>query len=187
MKSLFIWIIAGLALFFLTTYAINGFMGVKADMAKHNGTYGSISYVDVYEDFDFFDIALENAMFYPKAGGGYEYKIVYPRAIEFDGTTHKYNLLVNNTPCRITESSGSQLRGSWTQSFYDLSWNSQHICNITLNVRFIFSHTTITLIIETDITAKDYGYLRQYISVDGLKVRIINELYNSPQLEEIPA
>lgn len=187
MKSLILYVLATFALFFLTSTAINGFIGVKADMAKHNGTYGNSQYIDIYEDFDFYDISLDNPMFYPKAGGGYEFRIDYPKAIEFDGTTNKYNLLVNNTPCRITESSGSQLRGSWIQSFYDLSWDSQHICDITLTIRFIFSHTTITLLIETDITAKEYGYLRQYISVDGLRVRIIAEQYNTPQLAEVPA
>lgn len=177
-----IYVVTLVALYLLATTAIYGYLGVQDDKSKHNGTYGKIEYVDIYKDFNVFELDLKDVVFY-KGIDGYVYSKEFDTVIDFDGTSNKFNLLINNTPCNTTISNAGQLYGIWHRTFDDL--NGIRSCDFTLNIRFQFTVSKIILTVETKMTEKDFGYLVQFINVNGFKLRIIDEQYNASQNDVI--
>lgn len=180
LTEVIIMVLLAVASYFLVTSALTDFMRVQADKAKHNSTWGSIRVVDVFEDFNAFDIEVDEPIF-QRNGTHYEIAREFRVPFEFDGTVHKYNLLFNNQPADSTLSTGPQLQATYKLAFWDLQ--GRPVTSMDIGIRFVFSVTRVYLTLTTEINITQLGYLNQYLMVNGLKLRLIDEQYNSAPLE----
>lgn len=166
--------------YFLVTTALTGLFLVQADKAKRNSTTGSLAVVDVFEDFNAFDITVTDPIF-QSSGGKFEIAREYRTVYDFDGTLNKYNLLFNDQPADKTISSGPQLNATYNLAFWDLE--GKPVTSMSINIRFVFSATRIYLTLSTEINTTQLGFLNQYLQVNGLKLRLIDEQFNSKPIE----
>ena len=159
----------------LSFHAVTDLLNVRADMARQSATHGRITHVNMYEEFTAFDIRLTDIVFY-KVGNEYVFTREFNTTYQFNGTVNKYNLLVNDRPAARTVSNAGNLVGFHELGFFDL--NGGQICIVPLEIRFTFSVSRITVRISSTVSDENFGYLRQYVEINGIHLRLIEEQFN---------
>lgn len=141
-----------------------------------NSVTGSPTIHKPYEDFDFYDYKLDQIVWYQNEDGSYYYEITYPTSVKFEGAEGKYQLLVNNSPCKKTSSTNGRLQGIYEKAFKDI--DGKETDKITFEINFAFYSSKITLTINTTATTDSIGLVREYVDVNGFELRIISSVYN---------
>jgi hypothetical protein len=168
----------------LTLITIPQYMEMRADMAEMSYTNGSISYVDIFEDYNVYDMELGREVQFYKEGTAYVYTKDIPKRVEdFKGDEKKYNLLVNDKPCDVTLSAGATLYGLYELKF--IGMDGEDVCAMALEIRIVFSISKVSLKITSYVSEDDYGLLAQYIAVEGLNLRLIDGQYSKTQLPSV--
>jgi hypothetical protein len=172
----------GFAVFVLVPISIQGFLGMQQDKAKTNAIYGTIRNVDVYADFDAFNLNIPDPIFYLCAESGlYKIQYTFGTSTDFNGTRNKYNLLVNNKPTANTLSVGGSLFGQYKQVFYDIRGNE--LSTVVLDITIHFYVNKITVEISADMTPSQNALMRMVIEKEGgLVLRIIDQQYSLTDL-----
>jgi len=143
----------------------------KTNVSK---TYGELNEHDLYEDFNVFDCDLSNAIFY-QTTTGYEYTTTIPKAVEFNGSTSKYNVLVNDQPSSNEQSSAGILTAKNTINYYGIDGN---LLNQTvLTIEFKFYQSRVEIVIKNTNTAEQQALFLEYMQFNGLKIRTIESQY----------
>lgn len=137
-------------------------------------TYGELNKHDLYEDFNVFDCDLSNAIFYQTVTG-YEYTTTIPKAVEFNGNTSKYNVLVNDQPSINEQSSAGILTAKNTINYYGIDGNE--INQTVLTIEFKFYQSKVEISIKNANTAEQQALFLEYIAFNGLKIRTIEAQY----------
>lgn len=143
-------------------------------------TNGELVVKDPYEDFNYYEYSLKDFSWYKSEDGNYYYHKNYATSLEFDGTNESYVLLVDNVPCKQTESQNGRLKGYSNIKFYDVDNNLR--ANIDLTISFTFYASNIDLRIDTNATDKGILLLNEYIKVNGFNLRIINKVYTNNEI-----
>ena len=90
-------------------------------------------------------------------------------------------MLVNNSPTTITQSNKGRLYGQTSLIFEDVDGNL--IDKVDMEIYFTFyNNSHIVLKIVTNATNVNVGLVNNYVKVNGLKLRIIENAYYSSQL-----
>lgn len=148
---------------------------VKNRKLRTSETYGNLSYVDPYADFNLFDMNLDNIEFYSDEELRY-FNTSFPvKNVEFDAENNHYNLLVNNSPANAEQSSYGFLVADYDLYFQNL--NGEIVGSVTMNFVVKVYVSKIDLEVKVNANEEDFGYLLEYIKVNGLKLRIIEEQY----------
>lgn len=137
-------------------------------------TYGELNEHDLYEDFNVFDCDLSSAIFYQTITG-YEYTTTIPKAVEFNGSTSKYNVLVNDQPSTNEQSSAGILTAKNTINYYGIDGNE--INQTVLTIEFKFYQSKVEISIKNTNTAEQQALFLEYIAFNGLKIRTIEAQY----------
>ena len=137
--------------------------------------FGTLEEHDLYEDFNVFDCDLSSATFYQAEGGGYEYTTTIPKAVPFDGSKNKYNVLVNNQPSTAEQSTAGILTAKNTINYYGVEGNEIQQTTLTIEMRFYQSRVQIS--IANSNTAEQQALFLEYIQFNGLKLRTIEAQY----------
>lgn len=141
------------------------------------GAVGEVVVHDPYEDFNFYEYDLDKIVWYQTEEGTYKFDITYDTALRFEGSEKKYQLLVNNTPCSTTSSTNGRLYGLFKKQFKNLDGEVTDTFDIEINFSFLSSKIMLTL--KTVATPENIGILREYVNVNGFKLRIIETIYVS--------
>ena len=148
---------------------------VKNRKLRTSETYGNLSYVDPYADFNLFDMNLDNIEFYSDGELRY-FNTSFPvKNVEFDAENNHYNLLVNNSPANAEQSSYGFLVADYDLYFQNL--NGEIVSSVTMNFVVKVYVSKIDLEVKVNANNEDFGYLLEYIKINGLKLRIIEEQY----------
>jgi len=137
-------------------------------------TYGELNEHDLYEDFNVFDCDLSSAIFYQTITG-YEYTTTIPKAVEFNGSTSKYNVLVNDQPSTNEQSSAGILTAKNTINYYGIDGNE--INQTVLTIEFKFYQSKVEISIKNTNTAEQQALFLEYMQFNGLKIRTIEAQY----------
>lgn len=138
--------------------------------------HGSPEIHDPYEDFNFFEYDLGNIVWYQQEDGGYAYTETYNTSVKFQGGEDKYILLVNDKPCNKTSSANGRLHGELIKQFRDL--DGQVTDTFNFDIDFTFESSVITVAVSVDATPDNIGVIREFVSINGFDLRIINNIYN---------
>lgn len=140
-------------------------------------TRGEMSISDPYENFNIYDLTVEDISFYQAENGSFYLNKTYNKHFDFDGTNKNYIMLVNNQPCDVTYSTAGQIQGKTT--LYVKDTNGNHITSFDLSFLFTFyGNEKTTLNITTNATIENINILNQYCQINGLSIRILNNAYN---------
>lgn len=145
------------------------------NMNQHSETFGTIDYHDVYEEFNIFDCDLSDAVFYRNNEGIYEYKTTINKAVSFNGDNNKYNLLVNNKPSTIENSTAGILKAVNVINYYDIDATKDATSTLYITFKFYQSNVEIE-IINTNGSYAQTKFL-EYLKFNGLHIRIIDAQY----------
>ncbi len=138
--------------------------------------YGEIVEHDPYEDFNFFEYKITDFALEADEEGNLFYSKNYATSIAFDGNKEEYNLLVNNKPCESSSTYG-KLYGNTTIHFDDVDGSYKDA--IELSIIFTFYSNHIVLRIDTSATKTNASLLTEYVAINGLNFRILNQVYDS--------
>ena len=138
--------------------------------------HGSPEIHDPYEDFNFFEYDLGNIVWYQQEDGGYAYTETYNTSVKFQGGEDKYILLVNDKPCNETSSANGRLHGELIKQFRDL--DGQVTDTFNFDIDFTFESSVITVSVSVDANPDNIGVIREFVSINGFDLRIINNIYN---------
>lgn len=133
-------------------------------------TYGNLVHVDPYEDFELYNINLNDIEF-NSDGETRTFETSFPVSLEFDGENNQYNLLINNSPCNIKQSTYGFITGTYGLYFQDLDGNI--VSTIELNITIKVYVSKVDIIVETVANNQDFAYLLEYIDINGFRVRLI--------------
>lgn len=128
-----------------------------------------------YEDYDFHEYSLSDIAWYADEEGNYCYSTSYKAVVDFDGDSNKYCVLLNDKPTTETTSVGGRLSAKHKLVFRDIDKNILTIIN--MNIDFEFYSSEVHLTIGTDAGDDQIKILREYISVNGFNLRIIDAVY----------
>jgi len=161
----------------LCSTATMNFLDVRADMARQSAVYGTIQHRCLYKDFTVYEIRLAPAdlQLMPE-GGEYILRRDFNKRYEFDGTSNKFNLLVNDRPAGNTISYAGNLRGFYVIAFFND--DGYYIITIPIEIRLRFLISRIELTISSPVSSNHFGYLQQYFLANGLNLRLIEEQFN---------
>lgn len=148
----------------------------KYEITK-NQTIGQTVVHDPYDNFNFYEYELDNIVWYQYEDGTFSYETIYATSLEFEGEENKYQMLINNTPCSITKSENARLYGLYQKQFRDVDGQISDIIDFEIN--FTFTSSKIKLEIKTNATTKNLATVREYVAVNGFKIRIINSIYST--------
>ena len=143
-------------------------------------THGELDTKDPYEDFNFYQYELNDFAWYKNDDGQYYCHKNYATHLEFDGTNESYILILNNKPCKETNSQNAKLQGKQNIKFYDIDNNLS--ANIDLTISFTFYASNIDLQIDTNATDEGIKLLTEYVKVNGFTLRIIKKVYTNNQV-----
>lgn len=138
-------------------------------------TFGTLKEHDLWEEFNIFDCDLSDAIFYQVDAGGYEYTATIPKAVDFDGSKHKYNVLINENPSNAEQSSAGILTATNTLNYYNVEGNV--LQQTILNIEVRFYQSKLQLSISTTNNADQQALFLEYIRFNGLRMRIIEAQY----------
>ena len=143
--------------------------------STHSSTHGELVEHDPYEDFNFYEYKITDFGLDQDDSGIYFYQKDYATSIEFDGTEGNYVMLMNNRPCENTKSEYGKLTADTTIHYDDV--DGTYKCGIDLDFTFTFYSSHIILRINTNATQDTAGLLNEYVAINGLELRIIDEVY----------
>ena len=150
-------------------------MALYKEKTNISQNFGTLKQHDLYEDFNVFDCDLSSATFYKSEGGNYEYTTTIPKAVQFDGSENKYNVLINNQPSTNEQSTAGILTAKNTINYYSIEGNEIQQTVLTIEMRFYQSKVQIS--IKTNNTAEQQALFLEYIQFNGLKLRTIKAQY----------
>lgn len=178
-------LIAGLLLFGWCTLACYSAITACIYYSTQSNIVGEPVEHDPYEDFNFFEYNVTDFALEQTEDGTFFFQKTYATSTEFDGTDKNYTLLINNKPCDSTSSNYGVLNGSSTIHFDDV--DGSYKCGIKLEIKITFYMSYIVLRIDTNTTQSNADLLRQYVAINGLELRIIEQIYSdAPVLGDKP-
>jgi hypothetical protein len=169
-------LVIGISLILCIFTSVNMGLNIHKDINRVSAVYGESRHVDIYKDFTAFDLKLDDVVFYP-SGNAYVYNRTFMTRVDFDGTEDKFNLLVNDQPAFHTHSAGGIAFGLHRLNFYDLARNVT--ADILLEIRFEFWADRVAINITSRIDEREFGFLKQYVQVEGIHLRLIEQQHQS--------
>ena len=161
------WFFIGVYSSFTAWHYYNTFSKVHGQLVEH----------DPYEDFDYFEYNVTDFGLEQDEEGNFFYQKTYATSIQFDGSKNHYILLINNKPCNDSTSTYGKLYGNTIIHFDDV--DGSYKCGIELEVTFTFYANHILLRVDTNATQENASLINEYIEINGLNLRILNEVYTS--------